>query len=70
MNEIIPAEFFQLWLQGLVLLLGAGYVGLIVWGFLDARKRGHSGIIIAIHMAVLGPLGLPWWLHRRPSDEQ
>jgi len=38
----------------------------VVWAFLDAKKRGRSGILIALLVFWTFPLGVILWLILRP----
>ena len=52
-------------LLGLVLT-----VSLLVWAYRDAERRGHSGVLVAILVAVTGFVGaLVWLLVRPPLDD-
>ncbi len=58
----------------LLLLVGFGGAILwlisIIWAYGDAEKRGKSGCLIAIVVALLSwPLGLILWIALRPPEE-
>jgi hypothetical protein len=54
-------------LAGLALVVG--YVVSIVWAYGDAERRGKSGCLVAILVALVSwPLGLLIWLIARPED--
>ena len=67
MNEIFePALSLFFLFMGVVVLVG--YVVSIVWAFSDAERRGKSGCLVAIMVAMLSwPFGLLAWLIFRPE---
>lgn len=56
-------------LLGVVLLIL--YIWSVIWAYKDANRRGKSGWLVAIMVALLSwPLGLILWLLFRPSYPQ
>lgn len=54
---------------GLVLLVF--YIWSVIWAFHDARRRGKSGLLIAVMVLVMvWPVGLLLWLALRPQSVQ
>jgi hypothetical protein len=43
------------------------YIGSLIWVFKDAERRGKSGCLIALLVALLWPLSLILWLIARPE---
>jgi hypothetical protein len=43
------------------------YVVVIVWAVGDAQRRGKSGLLVALLILVMGPIGLVAWLLFRPE---
>lgn len=63
--------FFGLGIVGLLLALVvlALYIWSIIWAYNDAERRGKSGVLVAILVALLSwPLGLLLWILFRPSN--
>ena len=72
--EALPvlAHSLRLLLPGIV--IGATglvlYVCSVVWAYRDARRRGKSGLDVALMVALLvWPLGLLLWIVFRPDGE-
>lgn len=62
--------FFGLGIVGLLLALVVLvlYIWSIVWAYNDAERRGKSGVLVAILVALLSwPLGLLLWFLFRPT---
>ncbi|CAN5900232.1 hypothetical protein BH24BAC1_BH24BAC1_25680 [soil metagenome] len=62
--------FFGLGIVGLLLALVVLvlYIWSIVWAYNDAERRGKSGVLVAILVALLSwPLGLLLWILFRPT---
>lgn len=54
---------------GLIAGFLIAWLASIVWAFRDARRRGKSGVLVALLVALLSwPLGLIAWLVFRPGD--
>ena len=43
------------------------YIACIVWVSIDADRRGKNGCLVGLLVALLGPLGLLFWLVVRPE---
>jgi hypothetical protein len=57
------------WIPFLLLLsLAIGFIYSVIWGAVDARRRGKSGVLVALLILLLHPwpLGLVLWLLLRP----
>jgi hypothetical protein len=55
---------------GLICALFAAWLFSMVWAFSDARRRGKSGVLVAILVGFLAwPLGWIAWLVFRPVDD-
>ena len=70
MDENGGGFFFGLGIVGLLLALVvlALYIWSIIWAYNDAERRGKSGVLVAILVALLSwPLGLLLWLLFRPA---
>ena len=47
------------------------YIGTIIWAYGDAERRGKSGCLVALLVALLSwPIGLIAWLVFRPNDQR
>ena len=65
MGSIGPVELILMFLVG-----PAIYVASLVWVFRDAERRGSSGILVTIMVAIIAwPLGLIIWWFVRPDGE-
>ncbi len=61
MKSFLPFLFFYL-VAGVVLVFA-----IAIWAFRDARRRGYSGLLIAILVFWTFPLGIILWLILRPE---
>lgn len=61
MNALAPTELV------LLLVVGALYVGSLVWAYRDAEVRDKNGPLVALLVAIAAwPLGLIVWAIARP----
>jgi hypothetical protein len=70
MNQGGDGFFFGFGIVGLLLalVLLALYIWSIVWAYNDAERRGKSGVLVALLVALLSwPLGLLLWVLFRPN---
>lgn len=53
---------------GLIGLLVVPYVWSVVWAYGDAKRRGKPGLLVALLVLFLWPMGLLiWWLFHPSS---
>ncbi len=53
------------------ILIGVPYIISIVWSYNDAKKRGTSGVIVALLVAFAAwPFSLIGWLILRPKKQE
>jgi len=48
-------------------IVGGLYVGCTTWLFVDARKRGYSGLVVVLLFTLTGPLAVVLWTFVRPK---
>jgi len=53
------------------LLIGVSYIASVIWSYIDAERRGKSGILVALLVLLLvWPAGLIVWLLIRPNGRR
>ena len=75
MNQGGGGDVIGLILLIIMAIIGIGmfvlYIASIIWAFADAEKRGKSGCLVAILVALASwPIGLIIWLVARPDNKR
>ncbi len=67
-DRMMAGEFGQIF-SIVVLVFAALWIWSIVWAYRDAERRGKSGVLVALVVALLSwPISLLLWLVIRPEE--